>query len=138
MSTWAAVFLGIIAMATLVTAVLQVVLLIAAAQLVRRIGAFVDEINREVRPILGHVNTVAKDAARIASLAAAQAERADQMLNSAVTRIEELLSHLQSVVVDTLREGNALVMGVQAVMAAIRAFQGRRRRRTEDDEALFI
>ena len=40
------------------------------------------------------------------------------MLNSAVTRIEELLSHLQSVVVDTLREGNALVMGVQAVMAA--------------------
>ena len=38
----------------------------------------------------------------------------------------------------TLREGNALMMGIRAVMAAIRAFQGRHRRRSEDDEALFI
>ena len=85
-----------------------------------------------------YVNAIARDASRVASLAAAQVERADQLLNNAVIRIEDLLSHMQSLVISTLREGNALMMGVRAVMAAIQAFRGRRRRRSEDDEALFI
>ena len=138
MSTWATVFLGIIAMATLVTAILQVVLLVAGWQLVRRITTFVEDIERDVRPILGHVNSIARDASRVASLAAAQVERADQLLNDAVVRIEAVMSSLSKMVVSTLREGNALVMGIRAVMAAIDALRHRRRRRPEDDEALFI
>jgi hypothetical protein len=137
-STWATVFLGIIAMATLVTAILQVVLLVAGWQLVRRLTTFVEVMERDVRPILGHVNDIARDASRIASLAAAQVERADQVLNTAVVRIEELLANLSGMVVNALREGNALMMGIRAVLAAIQAFRGRRRRRSEDDEALFI
>ena len=60
------------------------------------------------------------------------------MLSSTVHRLEDLLTHVQTLVTNTLREGNALMMAVRAVMAVIRAFQGRRRRRGEDDEALFI
>jgi phage-related protein len=141
-STWATVFLGIIAVATLVTAILQVVLLVAAAQLVRRIGKFVDVIEgvieQDVRPIIASVSNIARDASRVASLAVAQVERADEMLSGAVHRIEELLATVQALISKTLRDGNALMMGIRAVMAAIRAFQGRRRRRGEDDEALFI
>jgi CHASE3 domain sensor protein len=76
----------------------------------------------------------------VASLAAAQVERADQLLSNTVARIEHTLSTVQSLVVGALREGNALMMGIRAVMAAIRAFQRRQstRRRAEDDEALFI
>ena len=138
MSTWATVFLGIIAMATLVTAILQVVLLVAAAQLVRRVGRFIDIIEEDVRPIIANVSSIARDASRVASLAAAQVERADQALSSTVHRVEELLAHVQGLVANTLRDGNTLMMGIRAVMAAIRAFQGRRRRRGEDDDALFI
>ena len=138
MSTWATVFLGVIAIATLLTAILQVVVLLAAAQLVRRLGRFVDIIEQDVRPIIANVASIARDASRVASMAAAQVERADQMLSNTVHRLEELLAHIQTLVANTLREGNALMMGVRAVMAAIRAFQGRRRRRGEDDEALFI
>ena len=138
MSTWATVFLGIIAMATLVTAILQVVLLMAGWQLVRRITTFVEDMEREVRPILGHVNSIARDASRVASLAAAQVERADQLLNSAVVRIEDLLASLSETVIKTMREGNALMMGIRAVMAAVQAFRARKRGRGEDDEALFI
>jgi hypothetical protein len=137
-STWATVFLGIIAMATLVTAILQVVLLVAAAQLVRRVGRFIDIIEEDVRPIIANVSSIARDASRVASLAAAQVERADQALSSTVHRVEELLAHVQGLVANTLRDGNTLMMGIRAVMAAIRAFQGRRRRRGEDDDALFI
>jgi hypothetical protein len=137
-NTWATVFLGIIALATLVTAILQVVVLVAAALLFKRVGRFVDVIEKDVRPIIANVGGIARDAARVASLAAAQVERADQMLSGTVRRLEDLLAHIQALVASTLRDGNALMMGIRAVMAAIRAFQGRRRRRGEDDEALFI
>jgi hypothetical protein len=138
-STWATVFLGIIAVATLMTAVMQVVLLLSAAFLVRRLTKFVDDIERDIRPIIGHVSAIARDASRVASLAAAQVERADQVFTDAFRRIDQTFSHVQSVIMNTLREGNALMMGIRAVMAAIRAFQRRQgRRRSEDDEALFI
>jgi hypothetical protein len=139
-STWATVFLGVIAAATLVTAILQVVLLVAAANMVRRVVRFVDFIEVEVKPIIAHADAIARDASRAASLALAQVERADQLLSNTIQRIEQTLSTVQSLIIGTLREGNTLMMGFRAVMAAIRGFQRRQtsRRRAEDDEALFI
>lgn len=140
MNTWATVFLGVIAAATLMTAVLQVVLLVAGVSLVRRISRFVDFVETEVKPIIGHIDAIARDASRAASLALAQVERADQLLSETILRIEQTLSTVQSLIVGALREGNALMMGFRAVMAAVRGFQRRQtsRRRAEDDEALFI
>ncbi len=140
MNTWATVFLGVIATATLITAILQVVLLVAAANLVRRVTRFVDFIEVEVKPIIAHVDAIARDASRAAGLALAQVERADQLLSNTIQRIEQTLATVQSLIVGTLREGNALMMGFRAVMATIRGFQRRQtsRRRAEDDEALFI
>ncbi len=140
MNTWATVFLGVIAAATLMTAVLQVVLLIAGVSLVRRMSRFVDFVETEVKPIIGHIDAIARDASRAASLALAQVERADQLLSDTILRFEQTLSTVQSLIVGALREGNALMMGFRAVMAAVRGFQRRQstRRRAEDDEALFI
>lgn len=140
MNTWAIVFLGVIAAATLTTAVLQVVLLVAGFSLVRRISRFVDFVEDEVKPILGHIDSISRDASRAAGLALAQVERADQLLSNTIQQIEQTLSTVQSLVVGALREGNALMMGFRAVMAAVRGFQRRQstRRRAEDDEALFI
>jgi uncharacterized protein YoxC len=139
-NTWATVFLGVIATATLITAILQVVLLVAAANLVRRVTRFVDFVEVEVKPIIAHVDAIARDASRAAGLALAQVEHADQLLSNTIQRIEQTLATVQSLIVGTLREGNALMMGFRAVMAAIRGFQRRQtsRRRAEDDEALFI
>ena len=140
MNTWATVFLGVIAAATLMTAVLQVVLLVAGVSLVRRLGRFVDFVETEVKPIIGHIDAIARDASRAASLALAQVERADQLLSDTIQRFEQTLTTVQSLIVGALREGNALMMGFRAVMAAVRGFQRRQtsRRRAEDDEALFI
>jgi hypothetical protein len=134
------VFLGVIAAATLTTAVLQVVLLVAGVSLVRRISRFVDFVETEVKPIIGHIDAIARDASRAASLALAQVERADQLLSDTIQRFEQTLTTVQALIVGALREGNALMMGFRAVMAAVRGFQRRQstRRRAEDDEALFI
>jgi uncharacterized protein YoxC len=139
-NTWATVFLGVIAVATLTTAILQVVLLVAATRLVQRITRFVDFIEVEVKPIIAQVDAIARDASRAATLALAQVERADELLSNAMRRVEQTLATVQSLVVGALREGNALMMGFRALLAAIRGFQRRQstRRRGEDDEALFI
>jgi len=139
-NTWATVFLGVIAVATLTTAILQVVLLVAATNLVRRITRFVDFIEVEVKPIIAQVDAIARDASRAANLALAQVERADELLSNAMRRVEQTLATVQSLVLGALREGNALMMGFRALLAAIRGFQRRQstRRRAEDDEALFI
>ncbi|HKF66702.1 MAG TPA: hypothetical protein VKB36_09240, partial [Vicinamibacterales bacterium] len=89
MNTWATVFLGVIAVATLTTAILQVVLLVAATSLVRRITRFVDFIEVEVKPILAQVDAIARDASRAANLALAQVERADELLSNAMRRVEQ-------------------------------------------------
>lgn len=140
MNIWATVFLGVIAAATLMTAVLQVVLLVAGVSLVRRISRFVDFVETEVKPIIGHIDAIARDASRAATLALAQVERADQLLSDTIQRFEQTLTTVQALIVGALREGNALMMGFRAVMAAVRGFQRRQstRRRAEDDEALFI
>jgi len=139
-NTWATVFLGVIAVATLTTAILQVVLLVAATNLVRRITRFVDFIEVEVKPIIAQVDAIARDASRAATLALAQVERADELLSNAMRRVEQTLATVHSLVIGALREGNALMMGFRALLAAIRGFQRRQstRRRAEDDEALFI
>jgi len=139
-NTWATVFLGVIAVATLTTAILQVVLLVAATSLVRRITRFVDFIEVEVKPILAQVDAIARDDSRAANLALAQVERADELLSNAMRRVEQTLATVHSLVIGALREGNALMMGFRALLAAIRGFQRRQstRRRAEDDEALFI
>ena len=140
MNTWATVFLGVIAVATLTTAILQVVLIVAATNLVRRITRFVDFIEVEVKPIIAQVDAIARDASRAATLALAQVEHADELLSNAMRRVEQTLATVHSLIVGALREGNALMMGFRALLAAIRGFQRRQstRRRAEDDEALFI
>ena len=46
MSGWSEVFLGIIAVATLATAVMQIAVLIAAGMLTKRIGRLADQVER--------------------------------------------------------------------------------------------
>ncbi len=139
MNTWAIVFLGIIAAATLAMAIVQVGVFVAAGLLTRRLGRFVDEVEREIRPILGHVNSVTRDASRAAALAVAQVERVDQVCADMAKRIEQTLSAIHSGIVRPAREGRAIILGFQAVMAAIREFRAHRSgSRKEDEDGLFI
>ena len=84
MSDWAELFLGVIAAATLVTAITHVGVLVAAGLLARRIRRLTDKIDRELTPFFEHVNAIGRDASRAASLAAAQVERADRLFADVV------------------------------------------------------
>ena len=139
MSDWASIFLGVIAIATLTTAIAQVGVLVAASRLARRIEGLIQHVDQEVKPIFGHLNAIGRDASRAASLATAQVERVDRLVATIAERLEEILRMLQTAVARPARDGAAIVAGVKAAMSVFReARTGRARARAEEEEGLFI
>ncbi len=139
MTDWAEFFLGVIAAATLVSAITQVGVLVAAGLLARRIARLTDRIERELTPFVEHVNVIGRDASRAASLAAAQVERADRLFADVVQRVDGLMNTVQVAVGGTAREGAAILTGVRTALSVIRDMRaGRGRARAEDEDGLFI
>lgn len=140
MSGWTDVFLGVIAAATLITSILQVGVLVAAGRVAMRLMRLVDRIEHEVKPLFGHLDAIGRDAARAASLAAAQVERADGLFADLTQRIETTMDTVQTAVGMPAREGAAILAGLRAALGTFRAMRGTRGRRArgEDEDALFI
>jgi hypothetical protein len=132
-------FLGVIAIATLSTAIVQIVVIIAAGRVARRVERLADRFEHEFKPIVEHLNSVGRDASRVASLAAAQVERADRVFADLADRIDRALNTLQDVAIRPAREGAAMLSAFRAALAAIRHMRtGRRGSRADDEDTLFI
>lgn len=138
MSDWAVIFLGVIAVATLASAVVQIGVLLAAGRLARRIERLADQIERDLTPMFEHLNAIGRDAARAAALAAIQVERADRVFADLVQRLDQTLATIQTSVVKPAREGAAILSALRAAIDALRHRRGRARSRAEEEDALFI
>jgi uncharacterized protein YoxC len=136
-SVWSEVFLGVIALATLTMAIGLVGVLLAASRLARQVGRFLDQLESDLRPVLGHLNAIGRDASRAASLATAQVERVDRLVTDLGLRLDDAFQSFQATLSGPAREGFAVL---SAIAAAIRALRETRagRARTEEDDALFI
>ncbi len=136
---WRDVFLGVIAVATLAIAVAQIGVIIAAGLMARRVARMVDQIEREVKPLFGHLNAIGSDASRAVALATAQVERADKLFSEVAVRIEQTMNVVQTSIGGPAREGRALLGALRAVLQALREGRGGRRQgRGDDEDALFI
>src|SRR5262249_38516085 len=119
----------------------QIGVVVAAGLVVRRAARFVDRVEQELKPLVGHVNAIGRDAARAAALATAQVERADKLFSDLALRVEQGLDNVQSTLGAPAREGRALMSAFRAAFQAIRELRqnGRtRQRRPDDEDALFI
>ncbi len=138
-SASAEIFLGVIALATLVMACLQVWVILFALRAARRADALADRVEHEISPLLANLTEVSQNAARAASLAAAQVERADRLFADVTQRVDETFTLVQAAIIGPAREGRALVVGVRAAVAAFRQWRAARARsRMEEEDALFI
>ena len=134
-------FLGIIAVATLLMAIVQAGVVFAAAILVRRVSRLTDQVEQEMRPLIGHLNSIGRDASHAAALAASQVERADELFADVRARTEQTLNTVQTTIETPLREGRALLRAFRAGLDAISARQRPPAKGPEprkDDETLFI
>jgi hypothetical protein len=140
-TSWTDVFLGVIAVATLSTAIAQIAVIVMAGRAARRVAHLAEQFERDMKPMIGHLEAIGRDASRAAALAAAQVERADRLFSDVAARVEETLTTVQATVISPVREGRAVLSAFRAALQAIKEIRqnGRGRQgRSEDDDALFI
>lgn len=141
MSFWAEAFLGVIALATFTMAAIQVGVIVYGWTVARRVNRLLTQVEREMKPLTESLNTIARDAARISSLAAGQVERVDRLVTDLTTRLEQTAATVQDAILRPLRDGAAIMSGVKAAIEVFREITGRsgsKRARAEDEDALFI
>jgi len=134
------VFLGVIALSTLVMAVGALVAAVMAARAVERLERALKQLQDEIRPLIGKVTVVTQDTARITALVATQVERADQLLAGFTRRVDDVVALVENAVVAPAREGVAVLAALRAVFQALRGFReaGTARARADEEDALFI
>jgi len=135
------VFLGVIAVAVAVMALIQVAAVVVAMRASRRVADTVARLENDVKPIVANLKSMSADAARTASIASAQAQRAEQLIGDLTARVNSTVAVVEETVVAPAREAYAMVQGLLAALSAFR--QGapapsRRPSTTEEEDSLFI
>jgi len=134
------VFMGIIAAAVLVIAVVQVTVAILALRATKQIGQLTAKLDHDIRPIVANLQSITTDAARATAMAAAQVERADKLFADLAVRVEETITSVQNTVAGATR-GGAWLSGIKAALAVLRDLRApatRRPSHAEEEDALFI
>ena len=146
MTGTAELLLAVIALALVVMAVVQVGAIVAGLRLARRVEQLARDLDTGVKPLLANLTAVTADAAKAASVAAAQVERVDRLLAELTARIDQTLVAAQQFVSGPAREGMAIVAGIRAAVTAFQGLREASRRRSaartarieEEEESLFI
>jgi predicted DNA-binding protein (UPF0278 family) len=129
------IWLGLIAVALLVMAIVQVVTAVQIARTAREVTLTVAEIRQEMRPLIDKLSRIADDAARGTALAVAQVERIDRVLRSATQQIDDTLQTIRQAVVEPMRQGSMVMAVLKAVIAA---FRRPAHREAEEEDPLFV
>jgi len=137
-------FLGIIAFAMLVMALIQVGAIFAGLRLAKRVDQIATQLDRDIKPILANLTTLSNEATRTAALAAKQVERFDQVFAELAQRVDTTLAAAQSFVTGPAKQGVAIFAGVSALIDSFRGLREASRRRqtsrpvVDEEESLFI
>jgi hypothetical protein len=134
------IFLGIIAVAVAIMAIIQVAAIVFAMSAARRIGQVADRIEQDLRPVMSNLQAISAEGARAASLAAAQMERADRIFGDFSRRAEQVMAAIPSLL-GPAGKGFAFLNGLKAVLAAIQEMRRSSRRgaaHPDEEDALFI
>jgi hypothetical protein len=138
-------YLGIIAFAVAIMALIQVGVIIAGILLAKRVQRLTNQIEQDIKPLIANLTGMSSEAARAASLVARQVERLDQVFGDMASRVDQTLSMAQDFVSGPARQGLAILSGVKAMTDALRGIREASRRRqasrqnaVEDEESLFI
>ena len=135
-------FLGAIAVAVMVMAIVQVATILWAARTAKRVGDAVARLEHELRPVVTSLQAMAADAARVSAVAAAQADKVDQMLGQLRERVDQTVFSLQETILTPAREVMAMLQALKEVFFGgdkrRSAYDTRRRQPADEEDALFI
>jgi hypothetical protein len=147
--SWGVVFLGVIALSSLVQAGFLIGLAVAGRRLTKRLDTMQDRIDREIRPAMDNLARISRNFAEVTDLVTLQARRIDDLLADTIEKIEDTTTMIRRVVVRPLGplvDLTAFLKGVRRgveVYYKLRGLEKSRhrpppRRVADEDEHLFI
>jgi hypothetical protein len=147
MDTVGVVFLGVIALSSLIQGALLLILARGGVRLSKRIQDLQARVEAEIKPIMDDVNAVARNVSQVSDLATAQAHRIQDVIADTVHKVEEtreeiklVLSHPAAALGDALAFLKGIRRGLE-VYRQLGGFEAQTKgaaRRYADDEHLFI
>ena len=140
-SAWSDIFLGVIALATLLMAVMQIGALIAALRLARQAQGLIQSVHQDVRPLIARAQAIAEEASRTVALATVQAQKVDRLVTELSQRVDETAGVVQQAIITPAREGLAIMAALKAGLEALRGIRElhpRHGRHAEEEDPLFI
>jgi hypothetical protein len=138
-STTAEVLLGLIAVATLAIAAVQIGLVFVALRLARQMQDFQASFRRDIQPLIVNLSAASNNAVRVTEMAVAQFQRMDRVFGDVAHRVDVATRLFQSTLLAPLKEGRALLAAVGAALGAMRDMRPTREEPLHpDDDALFI
>ena len=140
MTDWNQTFLGIIAAATALMAVMQIGAMVVLARVAVQVRDLAATVQKDVKPLVARMTAVADEAHKSATLATAQAQKIDRLVTDLTRRVDDTSLIIQQAIVTPAREGLAVVAGIKAALAAFRGLRDLRNRggAVDDEDALFI
>jgi hypothetical protein len=147
MDTMGIVFLGVIALSSLIQGALLLMLARGGLRLTRRIQDLQSRVETEIKPILDDVNAVARNVSQVSDLATSQALRIQGVIAETARKVEETRDEIKGVFAQpaaALSDALAFLKGVRRGLEVYRqlgGFEAQTKgaaRRYADDEHLFI
>lgn len=133
-------FLGVIAAATALMAIMQVVAFVALGRVAKQVRDVIGTLQQDIRPLIARANAIADDASKTAALAAVQAQKIDRLVTELTQRVDDTSAIVQQAIITPAREGMAIVAALKAGLMALKGMRDLRGRASgvEEEDALFI
>ena len=140
MNDWSQAFLGVIAGATALMAIVQIGAIVVLARVAVQVQGILTTVRKDVGPLLVRANAIADEASRTATLATAQAEKIDRLVTDLARRVDETSAIIQQAIIAPAREGMAVIAALKAGFGVLRGLKDVRGRQggVDDEDALFI
>lgn len=142
MNEWSQVFLGVIAVATALMAIVQIGAIVVLARVAGQVQGILVTIQKDVRPLIARANAIAEEASKTAVLATTQAQKIDRLLTDLTRRMDETSAVIQQAIITPAREGLAIIAALKAGLGVLKGLGLRdlrgRQGGVDDEDALFI
>ena len=140
MNDWSQAFLGVIAGATALMAIVQIGAIVVLARVAAQVQGILTTVRKDVGPLLVRANAIADEASRTATLATAQAEKIDRLVTDLARRVDETSAIIQQAIIAPAREGMAVIAALKAGFGVLKGLKDVRGRQggVDDEDALFI
>jgi hypothetical protein len=147
MDSLGVVFLGVIALSSIVQAAFLIGLARGGMRMARRLDELQEHVDQEIRPALQSITRISRNVAEISDIATLQARRLDEVVSDTLEKVQETTNLVRTAVLrplGPLMDVAALLKGLRRgldVYRQIRGLEAQRRgstRRYAEDEHLFI